>query len=237
VNTLRDIPVQVTPEEVLRAQYGQRGRSVQGWLVEAAEEAIAMSRPLVAPAAVWEMFPVREVTGQHVLLSADGDPQGVTARLTVGPRVDLLAPARQVMAAVYTIGPVLERRVEELNGAGEATLAYMLDCVGVMALGAVGDHLRVLAEEAAMERGWGVGPALSPGSLVGWDLRGQRDLCALLPLEEIGVRLNKQCVLVPHKSVSMLIGMGPGYDSAHVGSVCRFCSLADHCWRRREDGE
>ena len=111
----------------------------------------------------------------------------------------------------------------------------LLDTVGVMALGTLGDEIRERVENQAAEKGWGVGPALSPGSLSGWPIRGQRDICALLPLDEIGVRLNEHCVLEPHKSVSMLIGMGPDYDSAHVGSVCHFCCLADRCWRRRED--
>ncbi len=103
----------------------------------------------------------------------------------------------------------------------------------MVALGAVGEAMRCLAEEAAAERGWGVSPSLSPGSLVGWPLRGQRELCALLPLDEIGVRLNSHCVLEPHKSVSALIGLGPDYESGHVGSVCKYCALQDTCWRRR----
>jgi hypothetical protein len=78
-----------------------------------------------------------------------------------------------------------------------------------------------------------VSAALSPGSLVGWPLAGQRELCALLPLTDIGVRLNAHCVLEPHKSASVVIGLGPGYASHEVGSVCRYCSLADTCWRRR----
>ena len=77
-------------------------------------------------------------------------------------------------------------------------------------------------------------PSLSPGSLVGWPLRGQRELCALLPLADIGVRLNEYCVLEPHKSVSMVIGLGPEYESHEVGSVCDYCALKDSCWRRRK---
>ncbi len=95
--------------------------------------------------------------------------------------------------------------------------------------------MRCLAEETAAGLGWGVSPSLSPGSLVGWSQRGQRDLCALLQLDDIGVRLNEYCVLEPHKSASGLIGLGPGYESARVGSVCKYCALQKTCWRRRED--
>jgi len=141
-----------------------------------------------------------------------------------------------VMAAVSTIGPALEDQVSELHASREALDAYMLDSVGVVALGAVGEAMRRAVEERAVELGWGVSPALAPGSLVGWPLRGQRDLCALLPLEAIGVQLNAHHVLEPHKSASTLVGLGPDYPSRRVGSVCRFCSLADTCWRRRKEG-
>ena len=195
-----------------------------------------MSQALVVPAAVYDEFLVRDVVGEQVVLSANSSSERKDERhLTVGPRVDLLAPARLVMVAVYTIGPALEKRVSELHAADEYLLAFMLDSVGVLALGAIGEALRDRVEKRASEFGWGVSPALSPGSLVGWPLQGQREVCVLLPLDKIGVRLNDHCVLEPHKSVSMVIGMGPDYESPHVGSVCRYCSLADTCWRRRED--
>jgi hypothetical protein len=193
----------------------------------AAEEAIALGRTLFAPAAVYGEFEVRSVAGERVELAVD------SAGLTVGPKAHLLAPARRLLAAVYTIGPALEARVVELHKEGEPLLSYMLDCAGVMALGMVGERLRRLSEERAAEHDWGVSPALSPGSLVGWPVQGQRELCALLSLADIGVRLNQYCVLEPHKSVSMVIGLGPGYESHEVGSVCHYCALRNTCWRRR----
>jgi hypothetical protein len=189
---------------------------------------------LITPAAIWDEFSVREVIGEQVHLYAGEASPSTVATWTVGPKADLLAPARRVMVAVCTIGPALESRVHELNAAGESMLAFMLDSVGVMALGVVGEALRELVEKQASDLGWGVSPALSPGSLVGWPLQGQREVCALLPLDAIGVHLSDLCVLEPHKSVSMVVGLGPEYSSSHVGSVCGYCCLADRCWRRRE---
>jgi len=239
---LKDITINLTIEELLAAQ----GRNEhQPALMAAAEEAIALGRTLFAPVAVYDEFEVRGVVGERVELAVAG------AGLAVGPKADLLAPAKRLLVAVYTIGPALEARVGELHRAGEPLLSYMLDCAGVMALGVVGERLRRLVEERAAAASsnmyvaaasshvrsgssWGVSPSLSPGSLVGWPLRGQRELCALLPLADIGVRLNQYCVLEPHKSVSMVVGLGPGYESHEVGSVCHYCALRDTCWRRRE---
>ncbi len=257
---LKDITINLTIEELLAAQ----GRNEhQPALMAAAEEAIALGRTLFAPVAVYDEFEVRGVAGERVELAVDG------AGLAVGPKAHLLAPAKRLLVAVYTIGPALEARVGELCREGEPLLSYMLDCAGVMALGMIGQRLRLLVEERAAAAssnmyvaaassnmyvaaassnmhvaaasshvrsggGWGVSPSLSPGSLVGWPLRGQRELCALLPLADIGVRLNEYCVLEPHKSVSMVIGLGPEYESHEVGSVCDYCALKDSCWRRRK---
>jgi hypothetical protein len=225
---LRDFAISLSPEEVLDAQRSPRRASRNGGLLEATARAIALAEPLVAPAALVDEFDVRGVQSEEVILAG-------SQRLRMGPKADLLAPASRVRVAVYTLGPALEARVNELSRAGDGLLSYLVDCVGVMALGVVGEALRQQVEQRAAQTGWGVSPALSPGSLVGWPVQGQRDLCALLPLEEIGVRLNAYSVLEPHKSVSMLVGMGEGYPSAHVGSVCRYCSLAESCWRRREE--
>jgi hypothetical protein len=237
MSILQDVTIAFTAEELLEAQGRNDGRPA---LIAAAEEAITMGQTLFAPAAVYDAFEVREVVGERVELAMDAASLTEGAGLTVGPKADLLAPAKLLLAAVYTIGPALETRVSELQRSGELMLAYMLDCAGVMALGQVGDRVRRLAAEQAASShvrsggDWGVSPSLSPGSLVGWPVQGQRELCALLPLADIGVRLNPYCVLEPHKSVSMVIGLGPGYGPHEVGSVCDYCALKDSCWRRRE---
>jgi hypothetical protein len=232
---LRDTPISLTPEYVLEEQYRRRHKPLHPGMLEVTTEAVKLGEALVAPAVVYDEFPVRKVVGDQVYLEVDGRDQETVGRLTVGPKADLLAPAERVVAAVLTIGPALERRVRELHSAGKSLLAYMLDSVGVLALGATGEALRAMAEERAAQMGWGVSAALSPGSLLGWRVTGQRELCALLSLEEIGVKLNSHSVLEPQKSASVVIGLGPGYESAHVGSMCRYCSLADTCWRRRGD--
>ena len=228
---LRDIPIAMQPEEVV-ASRGQR--RINSSLLKDAEEAIALGHTLWKPMAVYDWFDVRAIAGDRVHVSTP-DQASLEATLRVGPKADLLEGSQRVLVSVGTIGPALEQRVHELQEAGEGLKSYMLDSAGVVALGAAGEALRCLAEETATYEGWGVSAALSPGSLVGWELVGQRELCALLPLDSIGVRLNGYCVLEPHKSFSVVIGVGPGHTSSHVGSVCKFCALKNSCWRRRED--
>lgn len=219
---LKDVTITLTVERLLTTQ----GRKdPQPAFVDAAEKAISLGKTLITPLAVYDEFEVRDVAGERVELAVD------SAGLTVGPMVHLLAPAERLLVGVYTIGPALEARVRELNSAGEPLVSYLLDCVGVMAVGVIGGRLGRLAEERAAERGWGVSPGLSPGGLAGWSVQGQRELCALLPLADIGVRLNKHCMLEPQKSASGVIGLGRDYESHQVGSVCRYCAWKGNCWR------
>ena len=228
---LRDIPIELTAQDII-ASPGKK--PVRKGLLRHAEESLALGQSLWQPLAIYDRFEVESVHGEYVylapLLHTDG-----AATLHVGPKADLLQEAQEILACVGTLGPALETKVHRLQAAGDNLQSYLLDSAGVVALGAVGETLRCLAEEAAAERGWGVSAALSPGSLVGWPLKGQRDLCALLPLDHIGVQLSAHNVLEPHKSFSTVIGLGAGYVSSKVGSVCKYCALKSSCWRRRED--
>lgn len=226
---LQDIPIALTAEEIIASPNKKR---IQPALLREAEQAIALGQTLWQPRAVYDWFDVQAVEGEEVVLAS---PDGDESVLCMGPKADLVTPARRALVGVITIGQALEDRVHELQATGQSMMSYLLDSAGVVALGAAGEALRCLVEEAAAELGWGVSPSLSPGSLVGWPLRGQRALCALLPLEEIGVHLTSHYVLEPHKSVSALVALGPGYDSPQVGSVCKYCALQKTCWRRREE--
>ena len=226
---LREIPITLKAEDVIASP--NKGQ-IRPSLLRHAEEAIALGQTLWQPACVYDLFDVRSVEGERATIAG---LDGTETVLQIGPKADLVAPARRAIVGVVTIGPALEQKVRELQAAGENMMSYLLDSAGVVALGAAGEALRCLAEETAGELGWGVSPSLSPGSLVGWPLRGQHALCGLLPLEQIGVRLTNHAVLEPHKSASGLIGMGPGYESTRVGSVCKYCALQKTCWRRREE--
>ncbi|MDH7490327.1 MAG: hypothetical protein QHH80_12580 [Anaerolineae bacterium] len=231
---VRDIPITLTADAILESQVRKGRRAPQSAMArEAAEQAAAMALELARPAAVWDEFAVADVSDETLTLhTADG-----ARKLKIGHRVSLLREARRVFVAVWTIGPELEARATELYQGNDSLLSYMLDTAGVLVLGTVGEAVRRIAEERAAAEHWGVSPALSPGSLAGWPVDGQRELCALLPLDIIGVTLTPYNILRPFKSCSALIGSGPGFPSAHVGALCRYCSLAETCWRRREDAQ
>ena len=229
---VQDIAITLTPEEII-VSHGKR--PIRPDLRPVAEQMIALAQTLWLPRAIYEWFEVRRIEEGRVIIGPSEQPDREFS-LRVGPKVDLLHHARQLLVSVTTIGPVLEEKVHELQAAQEHLKSFLLDSAGVVALGAVGQTIRHIAEQAAADLGWGVSPSLSPGSLMGWSLIGQRELCALLPLDAIGVQLNDHNILVPFKSASAVIGLGPEYKATKVGSVCKYCALQKTCWRRRGDG-
>ena len=223
--TLLEMPKpDIDPERLALAI--NRGRLSEAML-ESVQESLPRARELVAPQAVYELWEVVE-TGPNLVRVKTSD--GRSATLTVGPHADLLSPARMAFAAAATIGQALDDAVKRLNQENDLYGAYVLGCLGVAFLAEAGRAVDRLAEQEALRRGWGVGPRLAPGSLPGWDLRDQKVLAQLLLRDPGPISLNQDGVLIPFKSVTSLIGMGPGYTSGRVERICHMCSKRDDCW-------
>ncbi|MGQ9584811.1 MAG: hypothetical protein ACUVXG_05370 [Anaerolineae bacterium] len=223
IGVARGMPLRVEMEDLLRVS---KNAASQPAIRAAAEWAAARAVELAEPAGVYRWVAATGVKGERLHLET-GDS------LAIGEKAHLLEPAEEVLIFVNTIGPRLEQEVRECFSQGKGLEGYLLDCAGVLALASVREHLRHLAEEEAHRRGWGVSFITAPGSLVGWPVKGQRELCALLDLGAIGVTLNSSNILFPAKSASGLIGIGRGYSARRAEPPCRFCQLAATCWRRR----
>jgi len=221
---LRDFKITIDRNEVLKRQTkGQPNdnlNSIADWAIERAQE-------LIKPAVAYAVYDSEGVEDEELVLQG-----GI--RLRLGPHADLAAGAKKVIASVATIGPNLEAEVRRLMAGPDVLKGYVLDCAGVVAVGQTAMQLREVIQKMAEAEGWGVSPALYPGSPMGWPLKGQRDLVALVPVDEIGVHLNPSYLLVPQKSSSSLVGIGPEYSEKTIGALCHWCALQDSCWRRRE---
>lgn len=227
---LKNMEINLDAREVVLALH--LGKKAPEAMIAETRNAIARSRELIQPRALYEWVKIAGVNGERVLLGTGNG--GESTVLMVGPHADLLAEAELALVGVVTVGRDIDKQIDALNKAGKLLEAYLLDSVGVVALWEVGKAIREYAEKEAESRGWGVSPSLAPGSLQGWPITGQFDLCTLLPLHEIDVHLSESGVLVPFKSASSLIGLGRKYRSPKVGSVCRFCMRAETCWRRKQ---
>ncbi|MDY6875537.1 MAG: vitamin B12 dependent-methionine synthase activation domain-containing protein [Chloroflexota bacterium] len=208
---------------VLRGQGVDPTRARSG-VVAVAQEVVAEAQALLAPAALYTTLPVRDFRHQRVVLEG-----GVVFLGSLVSRA--LAGATEVDIVVCTIGPALEEYVDTLIATGDVVRAMAFDGAGVAALGEVSRMVVARIRDQAPVRGLGTGMRASPGQ-EGWLLEQQRVLFGLLPAEEIGVRLTESCLMLPRKSVSFVIGLGPEMRPDAV--TCDFCSKRDRCsWRVR----
>jgi hypothetical protein len=225
---LRDIPVVLDLAEAeLALNRGRPNPALAQGLTTAAQAAERLWRPVL----LYDWLELVELNGQAARVRAG--ESGREAVLQIGPRAGLLAEARLALLAVASIGDDLDQEVHRLQKDGQVWESYCLDSVGVTGLGEVSRKARRMAEAEAAARGWGVGAALAPGSLEGWPVTGQAELLSLVDLASVGLSLNQAGVIVPFKSSSTLIGLGPDYAARRVGSVCEYCQRAATCWRRK----
>jgi hypothetical protein len=203
----------------------QAGQRLQHETVrQAALRAVAQAELLAHPVTAYEWLPVQRGEKDRVLLG--------NVELRLGRHANLLDPAHLACAAVCTIGSELEDEAKRLVTAGRNLEGYMLGEAAVFALDTAMSVVRRLAEAEAAKRGWGVGAELAPGQLAGWALSEQKTLCSQLDLTAIGVRLTDSGMLVPQKSASLVVGIGPDYTASQVCSPCDFCNNRETCsWR------
>ena len=154
---------------------------------------------------------------------------GESALLNLGCSAHFLNEAEYALAAIFTVGKKFEAVGRQVSENGQTLTAYIIDVIGLIVLEKMGDLVKSIPETKARELGWGVSPMLSPGSNHGWSLEEQLQLCSLLPIAKLGMKIQSDAVLKPFKSMTCLIGMGPGYSSSLSGSACLTCSRNDDC--------
>jgi hypothetical protein len=222
VTTVTDFQISLEAAQVLEGQ-GIPASQASAPLVAAAGEVIDEAQSLLVPAALYTIAPVRHLEHKQVVLENEATFSGSLVTRA-------LAGATEVATVVCTIGPALEERMSELFAAGEALRAVALEGAGIAAIRQVSNAVSVRICDEATARGLSVGMRASPGQ-EGWSIQQQRVVFGEVPAEEIGVRLTSSCLMLPRKSVSFVIGLGPEMRADAV--PCDYCSKRERCnWNR-----
>jgi hypothetical protein len=146
-----------------------------------------------------------------------------------GPLIPAIFPeAKELAVILVTIGPKLEQQVADYNKKGELMRAAILDGIGSTAVDMTAvEVLRHLAGEVA-PRDYEISGPVNPG-MPGFPLTEQWNLLGLVNADEIGVALTASGVLVPRKSTSVVVGIGPHMTRWTQAEVCARCSLNRTC--------
>lgn len=225
VTEFSDIALRLSEEDVWKT-LGYRGRT-QPALADDVARGLALAQKFCKPRGLCARLKVGEVGRNSVTLLG-------------GPPLDgrflahCFQGAQEAIFLVATIGPALEKLVSTLFGSGKTVEAFVLDAVGsAVVFNTFSDVAARVCQDAA-DRGWHTGMFLQPGQSY-WDISGQRVIFQVVPGERIGVCLTDTCFMVPRKSQSGVLPVGPDLK-VHSGfqqSYCRYCK-AQRCPLRTE---
>ena len=207
----------------VRRMLGSRPRED---LRDMAEALVARAPDYMEPRAVLTTLSLRSVGERRVELE-DGT-------VFESPNLALiLRGSREACLYVLTLGPGVDREMGCANDDPAKLLASVV--VGVIASVAIhklGTRIvSTVKDRFAEPRGLGATCRFGPGQSH-WPIREQRKLFAVCDAGRIGVRLTESCLMVPTKSISGLIGIGPKERISTVGSACELCPKMD-CSNRR----
>ncbi len=143
----------------------------------------------------------------------------------------LLEECDKVAMFVVTIGDYLEDMVAWLASHNNIVQSALLDAIGSDAVERVADSVQGKIEELAHGEGLVTSRRFSPG-YCDWDIRQQKMLFKAVNGNLAGVHLTDRCLMIPQKSISGIIGLGPSQASVEKYNPCRTCDKLDCCGRR-----
>ena len=176
---------------------------------------------LLEPAIASEVYTIAEISQQQLPL--EDDPEVHNSLLS-----PVLHQAKELAVAVCTIGPRLEEQASDYFKQGEPLRGALLDGIGSAAVDSLTEEACRLVAEEASTCGYEASSPINPG-MPGLPIAAQRQLLELVPAREIGVSLTSSGIMIPRKSISMIIGIGPQMPTWTRAEVCARCHLSQAC--------
>ncbi len=216
-----DYDLEFDIDAVLRGQGADPAvlRTRRPALVQLAEQAMREGRALIEPCIIHKQLAVESLRHERLMLEGSGI---LTGKLIA----QHLAGAVTVHVLVCTISSGIENRASQLWNTNP-TYSLALDGVGSAAVEALANRVCRSIETSEQQRGWQTTIPLSPG-MIDWPVEeGQPQIFQLLADEKLPVVLLPSYIMVPRKSVTMVVGAGPELNSA--GRTCDYCNLQTVC--------
>lgn len=231
IQILDRLEIKILPEDLAGSIKTSSNREK---ILQLADNVLAKVQGNWNPRAVVRWLEVGQVTKETVMLKPFDGREAAGLRLGFASR--FMATAKLGLVGVFTAGDELEREAGLASKEKRFMDSYIYDLIGLAVLEKTRQQINKVVEEKARAMNWGIGPFLSPGSVHGWELDDQDNLCGFVPIDRIGVKSGGNGILMPFKSLSCLIGIGPEFDEKTVGSPCDVCSKKDECEMRVHEG-
>ncbi len=217
----RDWSLNLDVDQVLKNQGAdpQTLRKRNPRLVQIAQDALDIGFPFIETAVAYQRLAISARTHERVRLEGGQVLSGKTI-------AKLLAPAKEAVIAVCTIGSRLEAYVSKVI-AEDPPMGLALDGVGSAAIEALAEQACAYFGDQAASDGLEATVPLGPG-VEDWPVDpGQKQIFDIVEAQEAGVRLSSTCMMSPQKSLSLVIGLGEQVENN--GKVCDYCTLRLTC--------
>ena len=183
---------------------------------------IENAHQFISPSFSYVVRDIELVDGISVVLEDDVIfESGVIARL--------LEKADKVAVFVLTIGNYLEDTAARLAQDGLILQSAVLDAVGSDAAERLADSVESQISEVAHNQGLTISRRFSPG-YCDWDVSQQKMVFQAMKGDYAGVHLTDGCLMLPRKSISGIIGIGP--CDVEDYNPCKTCDKHDCVGRR-----
>ncbi len=215
-----DFEISLEVDDILRGEGADplSIRSRRPALVKAAVTALDVGIKYLHPKAITEVVDVVKHVHERVILVGGGELTGTAV-------ARCLSGAEQVILAICTIGPDLERYAHselEVNPA----LGLALDGLGNAAVELLARMVCNRFGEQAQVEGKMISSPLSPGDPE-WPVEiGQPQLFSKIDADRIDVKLTSGGMMVPKKTISFIAGIGIEMTQL---DACSGCSFFEKC--------
>lgn len=203
-----------------------RAKTLKSSLPRICEKTLRTMKGLIDPKILYRVLPVLSADTDGFLLDPGVPGKPEILRFGSIGLTKAIPKAVSLIVILITIGPELERKALELSNNNIAD-GYALDRAGDAALRSLSDAACVHFKKEYARRGLGISHPCDPG-MDGWPAgQGQREIFSILDGAQAGVTLNSCSMMIPRKSITMVLGVGVGF--AFTQNPCEGCCRRDIC--------
>ena len=191
-------------------------------MVSLVNDYIENAHQYIAPSFSYTVRDIVLVTGNSVTIEYD-----VVFESEVISK--LLEKANKVAVFVVTIGNYLEDSAAQLAEDGLVLQSAVLHSIGSDAAEKLADSVESQISEVAHNQGLTITRRFSPG-YCDWNVTQQKMVFQAMRGDCAGVSLTDSCLMIPRKSISGIIGIGPSEITKY--NPCKTCDEYDCAGRR-----
>lgn len=214
---------EITLNELFTAQGADYSkRSPRPNVVELNNRLLQEAEGLAKPIAVWNEAQISGIGEQALFLE-----KGPTLTSKLLPIV--AGTADKLVLIAMTIGMDLDDRVAEYSKAGKTLESFILDAAGSTILAKSAALAFKKIEDRFQSEGMSSTFPLGPGHSYWPGLEDVRLIIDFLNGGQIGINLTDSNLMLPRKSLALVMGVGKNLPDFKGKTHCDFCSLQKTC--------